>query len=271
MTIGQLDASGTTFPVHRFGAPRILFVHGLPGDRSTFAAHAELLEDALTYTQRGFTGGPEGAFTVAAHTEDLCAILDTLEVPVLLVGWSYGGDVALRAALARPSRVRALFLYEPSLRALPPADEAAMAIYSEDAETMFVPIAATLEAARWPWAMRALIEASAGPGSWVRLSEERRERYRAHAYVLPRLFAAPPPEPVDYGALEVPCRVRWGARTRPAFEVPARALAALLPGDHGPVEGAGHLWPEDDVAGFVAEFRTWASALERSDPLNSGT
>src|SRR5262245_43443183 len=38
--------------------------------------------------------------------------------PLTLIGHSYGGAVALRAALANPTRVRALVLYEPTLFAV---------------------------------------------------------------------------------------------------------------------------------------------------------
>lgn len=246
-------AANATFSLRRTGAGtlRTIFVHGVPGDERTFAPHAALLGEAATYTQRAFVGGPDGAFSIATHVDDLVALLDALDVRVHLVGWSYGGDVAIRAALARPERVSSLYLYEPSLRVFS-AEPSATKAFGEDASAVFAPIADALERGDRIAAMRALIEASGGAGYWERLPAERRQRYVAQVESLPLLLNAPPPAAVDYAALRVPCRVAWGARTRAVFEVPARALASVLPGQHGPVEGAGHLWPEEAAEAFVA-------------------
>lgn len=55
----------------------------------------------------------------AVMVADVVALLDSLPGPVLLVGHSMGGNLALNATLARPERVRALVLEDP---AKPPAN-----------------------------------------------------------------------------------------------------------------------------------------------------
>ncbi|WP_239660660.1 alpha/beta fold hydrolase [Aeromonas hydrophila] len=58
--------------------------------------------------------GKEGPFGLETHAGDLLALLAQLACgPVHLVGWSYGADVALTAALQAPERVRSLYLVEP--------------------------------------------------------------------------------------------------------------------------------------------------------------
>ena len=52
------------------------------------------------------------------EVEFLEPVLSLPEEPFTLVGHSYGGAVALRAALANPARLRALVLYEPTLFAV---------------------------------------------------------------------------------------------------------------------------------------------------------
>jgi pimeloyl-ACP methyl ester carboxylesterase len=55
------------------------------------------------------------AFTLKDEAAPVIDIIDRLDGPVHLVGHSYGAAVALRAALARATRVASLSLYEPML------------------------------------------------------------------------------------------------------------------------------------------------------------
>ncbi len=55
-------------------------------------------------------GDALGAAGREAYTEALARRLEAAEGPVVLVGWSMGGTVALEGALARPDRVRGLIL-----------------------------------------------------------------------------------------------------------------------------------------------------------------
>ncbi|MBO0819946.1 MAG: alpha/beta hydrolase [Nocardiopsaceae bacterium] len=99
-----------------------MFVHGLVTDNlSSFyytlagpvvAAGAR----ALLYDLRGHGKSertPRG-YTTAGGADDLCALLDALDVtePVYLVGNSYGGLVAARTAVTAPGRVAGLALIE---------------------------------------------------------------------------------------------------------------------------------------------------------------
>jgi pimeloyl-ACP methyl ester carboxylesterase len=59
-----------------------------------------------------WTGG--GAFALADEAERTLALIDATEGGVHLIGHSYGGGVALHAALARADRIASLTLYEPS-------------------------------------------------------------------------------------------------------------------------------------------------------------
>lgn len=59
-----------------------------------------------------WTGGPD--FTLADEAKRTLALIDATRGPIHLVGHSYGGGVALHAALARADRIASLTLYEPS-------------------------------------------------------------------------------------------------------------------------------------------------------------
>lgn len=53
-------------------------------------------------------------FRLTHEAAAIVALIDRQDGPVHLVGHSYGGGVALRAALERPRRVASLALYEPT-------------------------------------------------------------------------------------------------------------------------------------------------------------
>src|SRR5262249_17207073 len=62
------------------------------------------------------TKGPwpgERPFQLADEAAPMIELIDAVKAPVHLVGHSYGATVALEVALARPSRVASLALYEP--------------------------------------------------------------------------------------------------------------------------------------------------------------
>lgn len=69
----------------------------------------------VRYDMRGFGRSP-AATGPHAPAADLLGLIDELELdPVVLVGASFGGRVALDAAVARPELMRALILLDPAL------------------------------------------------------------------------------------------------------------------------------------------------------------
>jgi len=65
----------------------------------------------LRYDMRGY-GKSEPVDGEFSHLQDLCALLDYLQIdrPVIAMGCSMGGGLAMNLALARPSQVRALIM-----------------------------------------------------------------------------------------------------------------------------------------------------------------
>ncbi|XVQ08970.1 alpha/beta fold hydrolase [Spirillospora sp. CA-255316] len=103
-------------------APVVVFVHGLVMDNlSSFyytlaAPVAEAGARAVLYDLRGHgrSGRTPTGYGIADAVADLFAVLDALgeRRPVHLVANSFGGVIALNAALARPGRVAGLVLVE---------------------------------------------------------------------------------------------------------------------------------------------------------------
>jgi pimeloyl-ACP methyl ester carboxylesterase len=109
------EAVGTGDPV--------VFLHANVCDRRMWRAQLDGLggrNKVIAYDRRGFgetRAEPEDFSAVA----DLMAVLDATAAsePAVLVGCSLGGRIALDAALRNPSRVHALILIAPNVRARP--------------------------------------------------------------------------------------------------------------------------------------------------------
>ena len=104
-------------------APAVVF---LPGFRSDMlGTKAEYLAQWFAARERGFVrfdysghGASDGAFvdgTISRWRDDALAVIDQLtQGPIVLVGSSMGGWIALLAALARPDRVARLVGIAPA-------------------------------------------------------------------------------------------------------------------------------------------------------------
>jgi proline iminopeptidase len=95
--------------------PPVVMLHGGPGLPDYLGDLDQMIADlapVYRYDQRG-TGGSrwQGRHTLARHIEDLAALLDRWKAPkAVLIGHSYGTDLAARFCLAYPDRVAAMLL-----------------------------------------------------------------------------------------------------------------------------------------------------------------
>jgi pimeloyl-ACP methyl ester carboxylesterase len=102
--------------------PVVVFIHGLgivdhSGLAFTLGMPLAQTAEVVLYALRGHGHSevPPNGYRVVDHVADLVALLDALDLPgpVRLVGCSYGGAVAMQAAVLHPDRVAALFLIDP--------------------------------------------------------------------------------------------------------------------------------------------------------------
>ncbi|MFE2377589.1 alpha/beta fold hydrolase [Streptomyces sp. NPDC059398] len=95
--------------------PAVVMLHGGPGLPDYLSQVAPMVADlapVYRYDQRG-TGHSRwrGRHSFARHVNDLVELLDAWDVPrAVLIGHSYGTDLASRFCLAHPDRVAAMLL-----------------------------------------------------------------------------------------------------------------------------------------------------------------
>jgi len=100
-------------------APFVVLVHGVLDSSASFEGVVEALVPdfhVVTYDRRGWarSAGAPPATSLGDHADDLVSVMRERRGTV--VGHSYGGAVAMLAAVRRPDLVSALGLFEPSMQ-----------------------------------------------------------------------------------------------------------------------------------------------------------
>jgi pimeloyl-ACP methyl ester carboxylesterase len=210
--------------------------------------------------------------TLADEVARLEPVFESAGEPAHLVGHSYGGAVAARAALTYPGRFRSLVLIEPVLFGLllaeDPGQPAAREIVALCHHTR-----AGVEVAALDSAAERFIDYWIGPGTWAAMPAQRRA---TAAQAMPgvrrqwsAIFAEATPLPA-YAALDLPVLYLVGSRSPASARSVARLLTRVLPDVRSVgLEGAGHMAPvtHPDLVGAAIEAHLARSAdRERSGP-----
>ncbi len=214
----------------------IVLVHGVAADATTFRLLEPLLAERFTVVsvdRRGRFGSADSAvYALEAEFADLANIVDSLHSPVTIFGHSFGGNVALGAALLG-SNVAQLVLYEPGRPGDVPAE-------------MHNELARLLAADDRVGAMRlALLEFTRFPEEWLDdlLETPPWQERLSYAHTIARELRAY--EEHDYGDLSrltIPTLFLVGGESSPEELAYARVLAERLPSAQVAVlPGQGHI------------------------------
>lgn len=187
------------------------------------------------------------SFTLLDEAARCIRLIDSGEGKVHLVGHSYGGAVALQAALARPDRIASMTLYEPAAFHL--LDE-----LGADGAAGFVEIAAIARRVRDAvgagdnaGAAEAFVDYWNERGAWARLSPHVQGALTRWAPKAPLEFGALMNARTvleDFAALDCPTLVLRGEHA----PMPTRVIADALPDAMNcacveVLAGAGHMGP----------------------------
>ena len=224
--------------------PAVVLVHGFGLDMRMWDAQAEHLTlrfQVVRYDCRGF--GASGPFDPAVpytHAGDLLDLLDHLAIDrAVLAGLSFGGRIAMQAALAAPRRVRGLALLDAVLDDVPWDAESAEGLQEAARQaqqhgllagrTAWLAHPLFAAAKRQPAVASALADMVAGyPGQhWT--------GHDPHRQSEPRLIDV-------LEQLAVPALVAVGEQDVPCFRELSAVLARRIPAArHHVVAGVGHM------------------------------
>lgn len=233
--------------------PGIVCLHANASTSGQWRALMELLAPTFHVLAPDFYGAgksPEWSSERSLSLHDEVALIE----PVLaraqpspaLVGHSYGGAVALIAALGASTRIRALALYEPTLFAVldaetPPPNEA------DGIRTVVSEASRAVGAGDHDAAGERFIDYWMGAGSWAQMPEQRKAPIAASMANVDRWGRAllTEPTPVEaFRSLNVPILYMVGKSSPPAARGVARILTRTLPRvEVVEFEGLGHMGP----------------------------
>lgn len=207
------------------GDPAVVFVHGMAGGAWVWADQVQRLSSrfrCVTYDRRGHSRSREdgGDQSVAAHAEDLAALIRELDLDRPVVVASSGGAVvAVEFAHRHPEMPVGAVVSEPPLFSL---DDSL-------AEKLMAEVAVPLRKAAKLDDPSDIVEAFFGvvcPRLWDRLDDDRRRNYRDNAPLVRKTLDALGATVTrdDVAGLRVPFCVVSGARSVDGH----RALAKLL-------------------------------------------
>lgn len=173
MTEIRVNNTRLYYEDHGTGEP-ILCIHGTGSSAAFWVDAARELAmhgRTIVYDRRGFARSerPEPFVTnVHQHTDDAAALIEALgAAPALVIGRSYGGNVALDLALRYPDRIRALALLEGGPETL---SESAMQWVAELEQELFAAAEEDMETVA-----EMLIRTVAGDGAWEGFPEQARQ------------------------------------------------------------------------------------------------
>ena len=247
--------------------PAVVCLHANASSSGQWRALTELLSSrhrVLAPDAYGAGKSPdwpsETTIALADEVALLAPVLARADGPVTLVGHSYGGAVALKAALVHPDRIGALVLYEPTLFALldaaaPPPNEA------DGIRTAVASATAALDANDPDAAARHFIDYWMEPGSWAGTPESRQPAIRDAVTKVRRwghaLFDEATPL-AAFGAIACPVLYMTGRRSTASAHGVARLLVPVLPNvEVVEFETLGHMGPvtdPDTVNAVIARF-----------------
>lgn len=253
-------------PHRRLGDPIVVLVHGSLDRATSFTRVVRRLGDlhSVVYDRRGYHRSRDALplnTTLDGHVTDLFGVIGGR--PAVVVGHSYGGDIALAAALRRPqSPIVSVAAYEPPLPWLP--------FWSSRGTTARGSALGDDPAAAAEGFFRRVV----GAGAWERLSDVAKSERQADGPALMaelmaiRLDTAP----FDVTTMEIPALFGRGERSVPHHREGAAWLAEHTPGAElfdiaGAAHGA-HLSHPDTFADFVR--RAVERAGERSGDMTTG-
>lgn len=240
--MGTLLINGASLHVTEYGqGPAILGIHGTGSSAMLWeSAAAELSRRSrlVLFDRRGcgLSERPEPyLFTsIGEHADDAASLLTALNAaPAIVIGRSYGGEVAIDLALRHPQVVRALVLLEP-----------AMPMLAAELRQWLFDLRSELPAGSAPPDVaERLITAALGPGAWDQFPTEVQQVFIGNApAILAELHGGwTQPDAASLARITQPVLLVSATSSPQPFRAADRALAQLMPTARFERVGGGHI------------------------------
>ena len=250
----------------------VVFLHGAFSDHRVWEPQRQAIASKHRFiglTMRYFGTAPwadSGAqWSHATHVSDVAAFIRGLNAgPVVLVGQSYGSQIAAIVAANHPELVRAMFLNEPPIGTAmtSAADRAAVA---EDTKGLSA-VRDAVNAGNNEEATRVFFDfVMATPGAFDQLTPGARGVHLDNARTIPVQFKAPPPVQLtceQLGTLKIPVTITKGELTRTWFRVLSENTQRCIPASQLiTIKGAWHGAPRSQPAVFNEALLAFLSRL----------
>jgi pimeloyl-ACP methyl ester carboxylesterase len=250
--------------------PAVVLLHGGMLDQHMWDEQFTWLVNsglrAIRYDARGhgLSSTVTGDF---AHHDDLCALLDALDVPsAVLVGLSHGARVALDTALAHPGRVTALALASPGISGRAFTDPFVLAHIKEQVAAIGAPDGAERYVEHF---LRIWVDGPHREPSAVHPGFRERMRASAAANVEVHADGMGAGMPLEVGAADrlgevrVPTVVFDGDLDSRDISANAHAIALAVPGSRRVrIPGAAHMVNLENTPLFDHELHAFLSSLD---------
>lgn len=252
----------------------VVFVHGAISDRRVWSEYMAPISQNrrfISYDQRFFGDSiPEDGqteFSADTHADDLISFVEALNLEkVSLVAWSYGGDVAARATIARPDLFNAIIYYEPDIngliQGLPGAQRATEKLYEH-----FGPAVEALEEGKLSDSALHFIEAvfMLEDGGAINESKEMVEVWKENGKTLPHYLSASAGNKAScrkLGDVSIPALVVVGSYGHTYDSMMAERLVECKPkAVLAKMEGVNHDGPYRKPDEFIEEIDSFLSDI----------
>jgi len=216
----------------------------------------------------------ERAFTLADEAARTIGIIDRSDRKVHLVGHSYGGGVALRAAVERPNRIASLTLYEPSAFHLLRAIGMRGAVALAEIEAIATRVSEGVITGDYRGAVSSFVDYWGGAGTWTALRPSVQSALIRWTPKAPLDFRALIDEPIPasaYGGLRFPALIMRGEHAPAPTRLISDTLPTFMPAARlVAIPGAGHMGPlthAPEVNAAIERHITDAQAMLRQAHL----
>lgn len=261
----ELDGARVALMEHGTDAP-VVALHCSASAKEQWRTLAELIGGEFRLLAPDLYGYGESddwpgtkSISLADEAAIVAAVMERCGAPVHLIGHSYGGAVALRAALEHGSRIISLILIEPVAFYLLRDGDAAERAHLDEVREVADQVSRGVDSGDLHGGMRAFIDHWNGAGSWAAIKPKVQAELARRLPKVALDFWAIRNEATSldaYSALHMPTLIMRGELTPGPPKAVTRLLAEAIPGARLQIiDGAGHMSPvthADQVNAIIA-------------------